>query len=484
MIRSFSSGGKRKSEWYRKLFLHYEAKESFEEANEKSELEAQGFPGHVAVLKNQLFNWILKEMHTYHHTVQKDNWTNLEGMYWKAMYLKKKLPHDGVKFLEEAKSLAIENGNTFWLLILLKDQISRAGLIHDKGTLDGPIDELEAEFYAGIEDARRTGSLLALISRLAILNRQRYGTGLLDRVNELKKSPVLLENPDTFPLPAQLLMHNIQGILHTLIFDLKEASAYFYRGIGVFISHPSYVQKNWFGYISVVSNYALLNSVNIPQDFFAEHLPRIARFIDQSKQKSGDETYILRARYSYLNIKSIYCAMYVEENGVEFDENDFQAVLADEIESSRPNVLEMILTIKTNLAIVYIRLHQLERAQNLVTKIMNDPMIRVAYHTNIFVLLLQMYLSYVKGDIAHIQYLQPKLTYQEKKIRDQIPEIVRLIPRQLIRLGSARNPIERKAIWEKCMEEFRGLDQKEAQIPTYAHFHWGQWLERIRAGME
>jgi len=90
LIRSFSSGGKRKSEWYRKLFLHYEAKESFEEANEKSELEAQGFPGHVAVLKNQLFNWILKEMHTYHHTVQKDNWTNLEGMYWKAMYLKKK----------------------------------------------------------------------------------------------------------------------------------------------------------------------------------------------------------------------------------------------------------------------------------------------------------------------------------------------------------------------------------------------------------
>ena len=86
--------------------------------------------------------------------------------------------------MEEAKSLAIENGNTFWLLILLKDQISRAGLIHDKGTLDGPIDELEAEFYAGIEDARRTGSFQALISRLAILNRQRYGTGLLDRVND------------------------------------------------------------------------------------------------------------------------------------------------------------------------------------------------------------------------------------------------------------------------------------------------------------
>lgn len=97
IIHSFSNRGKRKSIWYKKLYLIYESMDQYDDQEMDLELQNQDFPPHIHVLKNQLFNWILGQMHTFHHQQKTNFWEHMETLFWMAKYLKKKIcPKQGV----------------------------------------------------------------------------------------------------------------------------------------------------------------------------------------------------------------------------------------------------------------------------------------------------------------------------------------------------------------------------------------------------
>jgi len=125
LLRSFASRGRRKSERYKLLFRLVDSLDSFEEEALDQLLAEHQFPSHKGVLKIQLFNWVLRQMHGYHHHVQPNEWTQVRTVLWQARFLQKKgLAPESRKKLDQVDQLLSHQDVSASHLLYLEEELT------------------------------------------------------------------------------------------------------------------------------------------------------------------------------------------------------------------------------------------------------------------------------------------------------------------------------------------------------------------------
>lgn len=481
-MRTFSTSGKRNAAWYKKLFVFLDNLDSFEQIQDGTLMEAAGFPPHIAVLKHQLFDWILRQMHLYHHSLKSTELEKVSLYYWQARYLrKKKLADESKKSLRKARKVAQEYSLYNWESICLEEEKVQKGYFPNRNAHEA-LQEIQHIREAQAQNrtfSQIESDLSSLLMELNILIREKVSQIPPEVAQRMEASSIFKTNPEELPVVLRFYWFTAVAASALLTLDFATAKAAFRNCAELFRNNRGFAEQRWPDHIAMVANVLVLDGKFVSRSFVEEHLaifePRIQAWMEDIGKEDSSE----KALRAFWQIKTIAMVQFDLKKDVETSYTQFLQQLKHLKYVRGTRAANFNLGIKLNFALLFLREAQVQKAQQLITEIINHKLSRKSHLLYRHALLLQMMISYILGDAEHIHYLKPQLKYHEGLLRKPTEELVWMIVRHLIQLGTVKSPEEEESTLRECLEEFSALSEDENALPTFHFFNWNKWLKRL-----
>lgn len=380
--------------------------------------------------------------------------------------------------LKKARKLAQDSDEELWIALTLMEEIKFVGHYQQLKTRKSikRISEIEKSFDERMNGVIILGNLLSVNSQLAILfYNPKYEKSLPGKIQQLKENPAMQMSPQHMSIANAALWYNNHALIHTYLTEMDKAAVLYLKGANSLKRHPKYCERNWMGYMGILTNYIIIDSTSVPKKFYEEHFAFIENSLQIWKNKDGKGSEFERAFILYMHLRSIYMVMFFEES--EFKKTYENYTRRGIIPSKqRANYQMIMLSTKLNFSVLHILTGNLSHAAQLVNEVKNTPLAKKVPYTYSCAYLVQMYLSFLKKDVHHIEYLYEKLKYHEKGFHLKSEAIVYMVPDQLMALCHARDRQEFKGLLKSFIRDFNALSPSDKYIPSFKHFNWGKWL--------
>lgn len=479
IMRAFSAGGKRTSKWYKKLFLLLEGMSEFNSAEEQSQLKAQDFPRHTSVLKHQLFNWILQQTHTYHHTVDPAHFEQAEFLYWKAQFLrKKKLPQESHKMLQKGLEFVTEHDLYTWKVLLLGEEFIGASAYPEKdfGRQRERVREIKRNITDCLNNLEIKNQLTADSAELLLLSRRKKSEFSGEEIDGFLARPAMQLDLAALPNDLALRYCETKGYALSLKEDMVAASRVFREGAKLFANDAEFRNRREIDYIKMIHNVVYTSGRRLSRRFLQEHLFCIKESIAHMREKFGEGTEVDHAMIIYWNLRGTYLTMFARPGEALICLEEFRTQFGEAAHTRSINYFKLILNIKVQIAYALLIDGKLSVAQALITELLNTSAFRKDQHLYRFTLIIQMLIAFRRKDVALIDYLNPQLKYFEEVHGESGENVVVMIPRHLSGLGKVEDDFERLRVLRRFWGEFRRLPEKDQKLITNHNFNWGSWL--------
>jgi len=485
--KAFDREGKRQAVYYKELFHILDKMNAFSEEALQKKLIAKQFPDHVAVLKYQLFNWIVRHLRIFHD--QDSANAEIGNLIQEAELLNQRnLNGEAKKRLAKAHKMIQHHGKTHWYPFYHAISIETT---LQSSTTDS--NELHRQLVGGMEKQEQEFAILTqqhqmmhLAHQMLVLYHQSQA-GLDGEAKKqlatLQSDPILQEDPDTFPIPTRLYFNQIQALLRLSQGEIPAARDFFQYSVDLYLSNPHLLKGRPLNYLSLLHNLLSIDGATRNEAGFRANFDHLVTQYRQFFQQPGQAGNPKRSFLIYWHIVS-YCSLCFHEyqRGVNMILDFKKALRPIRTEFNSSEHLALLNTF-FNFSLLCFESGDLSQSNIWLNRVLNDRQFKKRKPSYRDLILFQCVLFFEKADwefVSHrLQYLQRKFP----ELKTDPGTLSATLFQSLETLLSPADPDKTKAFLQTLIDLASQHNNPQHKSLSLHNFNLVKWAQKRLSGL-